>query len=94
MAKHGMTLEEPFGERDRELQKTQHEVQVANEVSLEAQNLALGKSEEARSCLHQLEGVKEQLDFSCEEVISIEAVNVEADVQSKEELAPLQKECN
>lgn len=58
MAKCSITLEMQLRESDRELQRILCGLWVAIGVVLEAQHLALSKSEEARSCLQQLEGVK------------------------------------
>lgn len=54
----------------------------------------MSKSEEACLYLQQLEGVEKQLDCVPAKVTSVEAASAEAAVQSKEELAYLQKECD
>lgn len=93
-AKCSITLKEYLNESDRELLKTQRELQVASGSVLEAQHLALRKSEKARSCCQQSEDLGEQLDSACEKAICVEAASAAAAVRLKGELARLLEECD
>lgn len=79
-------------ENDRVFQKNQREIQVANYAVIETQQLSLRKTEEARSCRQQLEGVKTQLDSAREKVRSVKVESSEAAIQYKGDMARLQKD--
>lgn len=85
------TLEKQLRERDRELQKTRKELQIASCHVLETQNAALGNSKETRLSCKQFVGVEKRMDFTYEKVTSVEAATAEITFQPKEEIANLQK---
>lgn len=63
MDKYSIPLEEQPSECDRQLQKTQQELEAVNSNVLEAQAAALSKSEQVRLCREQLEDEGKQLDL-------------------------------
>lgn len=92
MTKCSIKLEKHLRGSDRELQKTQHELQVANVAVLKAQHFVLSKSNEVCSFRQQLQVVEKQMDLAFENVTSGEVASAKLAVQSKRGLVRLQKE--
>lgn len=78
MAKRSIILKEQLFGNDPEIQKTQHELQIAIGMILEAQHLPLNELEAACRYCQQLEDIEEQLDFFRGKSIVVEGASAEA----------------